>query len=144
MTYKALLVIALVALSACSRPTATVMTGTFETLSLGTIETPGCVFRANDTPQNSDEILFATYFGNLDHIAVARFKGETIKLVPKEVPDLTTDGLDITYEVIDYLKWQVRLQVEMIEPTSRPPILSGTLTLVGTDVVSTVTGLCGR
>lgn len=100
--------IALTALSACSRPVAAEMSGDFETLSLSTIESPACVFHLADTPDNDDAILFATYAGNLDHIAVVRFKGETIKLVPKAIPDLSVDTFDVTYEVIDYLNWQVQ------------------------------------
>lgn len=116
MTMRALFpvatIAALIALSACSRPTATELTGTFETLSLATIEEPGCVFRAFETPEDDDAVVFATYEGNLDHIAVARFKGETIKLVPKDVPDISVDTFDVTYEVIDYLRWQVRASAD--------------------------------
>lgn len=111
MTYQALAVLALVALSACSRPV-TELAGDFETLSLATMEAPGCVFHTADAPDDDEAILFATYLGNLDHIAVVRFKGETIKLVPKEVPDLSSDTFDVTYEVIDYLNWQVRVVSE--------------------------------
>lgn len=109
MSHKAIFVLALVALSACSRP-AVELTGDFETLSLATIEAPGCVFHQAEAPNDDDAILFATYLGNLDHIAVVRFKGETIKLVPKETPDLSSDTFDVTYEVIDYLNWQVRAE----------------------------------
>lgn len=107
MIYKAFAIVALVALSACSRP-ATELTGDFETLSLATIDAPGCVFHTAEGLDDDNAILFVTYLGNLDHIAVVRFKGETIKLVPKEVPDMTTDTFDVTYEVIDYLNWQVQ------------------------------------
>jgi hypothetical protein len=99
---------ALTALSACSRPAPAEMTGDFETLSLATIENPGCVFHQADAADEDDAIVFATYAGNLDHIAVVRFKGETIKLVPKVIPDMTVDTFDVTYEVIDYLNWQVQ------------------------------------
>ncbi|GHA82314.1 hypothetical protein GCM10009069_01810 [Algimonas arctica] len=102
---------ALVALSACNRPSGD-LTGTFETLLLATIENPGCVFRSAETPEDDEAVIFATYAGNLDYIAVTRFKGETIKLVPKEVPDMSTDTFDVTYEVIDYLRWQVRAVVD--------------------------------
>lgn len=99
---------ALTALSACSRPSAAEMTGNFETLSLALIENPACVFRLADAADDDDAILFATYAGNLDDIAVVRFKNETIKLVPKKVPDMTVDTFDVRYEVIDYLNWQVQ------------------------------------
>lgn len=104
------LITAMTVLSACSRP-AIDLTGTFETISLGTIEEPGCVFRQADATDDDEAVLFVTYDGNLDHIAVVRYKGETIKLVPKEVPDLTDDTFDVMYEVIDYLNWQVRAEV---------------------------------
>lgn len=141
MNIRALLPVAVIAgltaLSACSRPEPAEMKGTFETLSLATLEEPGCVFRAFETPEDDDAVVFATYAGNLDHIAVARFKGETIKLVPKEVPDLSVDTFDVTYEVIDYLRWQVRASVDNG---------IGELRLIQngetTDVVSAMIGSC--
>lgn len=79
--------------------------GGFETIALDIIDSPNCVF----TPVGEDEgVAFATYADNLDNMAVARYKGETIKLVPKEVPTFDGNTFDVTYEVIDYLKWQVR------------------------------------
>jgi hypothetical protein len=125
----------LTALSACSRPSPAELTGEFETLSLRTIEAPKCVFRAADRMDDDEAVIFATYDGNLDHIAVTRYKGETIKLVPKEVPDLSSDTFDVTYEVIDYLNWQVRAtsvdgigQLELIqrgEPTEVASLMIG-------------------
>lgn len=129
------LLTALIGLSACSRPAAAEMTGDFETLSLALIENPACVFRQADAPDDDDAILFATYAGNLDHIAVVRFKSETIKLVPKEIPDMTVDTFDVTYEVIDYLNWQVQAtatdgvgQLQLFqkgEPTSVVTLMRG-------------------
>jgi hypothetical protein len=142
MTHRALFPIAilasLVALSACSRPTPAEMTGAFETLSLATIEKPECVFRTAESAEGDDNaVVFATYKGNLDYIGVTRFKGETIKLVPKEVPDLSDDTFDVTYEVIDYLRWQVRAVVNNG---------IGELRLIQngeeTDVVSAMIGSC--
>jgi hypothetical protein len=110
----------LTALSACSRPSPAELTGDFETLSLRTIEAPKCVFRAADRMDDDEAVIFATYDGNLDHIAVTRYKGETI---------------NVTYEVIDYLNWQVRAtsvdgigQLELIqrgEPTEVASLMIG-------------------
>ncbi|MGJ8559863.1 MAG: hypothetical protein ACSHX3_06470 [Litorimonas sp.] len=142
MNIRALLPVAVIAgltaLSACSRPTSAEMIGTFETLSLATIEKPGCVFRTAESAEGDDNaVVFATYEGNLDYIAVTRFKGETIKLVPKEVPDLSDDTFDVTYEVIDYLRWQVRASADNG---------IGELRLIQngeeTDVVSAMIGSC--
>lgn len=134
-TFTVAAMAALTALSACSRPSPAELTGEFETLSLGKIEAPKCVFRAADRMDDDEAVIFATYDGNLDHIAVTRYRGETIKLVPKEVPNLSSDTFDVTYEVIDYLNWQVRAtavdgigQLQLIqsgEPTDVTSLMIG-------------------
>ena len=83
--------------------------GQFETIAFGTISNPDCVF----TPVGeSDGVAFATYQDNPDYMAVARYKGETIKLVPREVPNFEGATFDVTYDVVDYLKWQIRVASE--------------------------------
>jgi hypothetical protein len=42
-------------------------------------------------------------------MGVARFGGETIKLAPREIPTFDGNSFDVTYDVIDYLKWQIRV-----------------------------------
>ena len=91
-------------LAACNPPSND-EPGQFETIALSVIENPACVF----TPIDSEGVAFATYQDNPDFMAVARFGGETIKLVPREIPSFDGDTFDVTYDVIDYLKWQIRV-----------------------------------
>ena len=102
---KRLALIPLIALAACNPPVDDTP-GEFETFSASLIADAGCRFAP--VGGDGDALLFATYADNPDHLAVAKFKGETLKLVPREPQPMDTDSFDILYEVVDYLKWQVR------------------------------------
>ncbi|MGB6230011.1 MAG: hypothetical protein WBF53_07780 [Litorimonas sp.] len=101
---RGIILLGALALMACNPPTRD-GAGGFETISASVIDTPRCVFTPAD---GSEGIAFATYRDNPDFMAVVRYKGETLKLVPREAPVFDGETFDITYEVIDYLKWQVR------------------------------------
>ncbi|MEL7232337.1 MAG: hypothetical protein AAGJ85_07495 [Pseudomonadota bacterium] len=131
---KRMFVIAALALAACN-PTVDSSQGAFETIDEAVLQDVACVFRPAD---GTEGVFFATYADNPDFLAVARYKNETIKLVPREVPVFDGDTFDITYEVIDYLKWQVRAEAVDGE---------GGLTLIqdgtATDITADMIGSCG-
>jgi hypothetical protein len=121
-------------LVACN-PTVDDSLGVFEAIDPALLPDVACVFEPAD---GSEGVLFATYKDNPDYLAVARYKSETIKLVPREEPVFEGDTFDVTYEVIDYLKWQVRAEAVNGE---------GGLTLirdgVPTDITADMIGSCG-
>ena len=127
-----LMALALLSLAACTPPVDDTP-GVFETFDAALIADAGCRFSPVDG--GADALLFATYAGNPDHLAVAKFKGETLKLVPKEPQPMDADTFDITYEVIDYLRWQVRAsamdgvgELQLVrdgEPTDRRAAMTG-------------------
>lgn len=133
--------------------------GAFETIPETTIADPDCLFRVGnsafeetqpdevqadagiaeeDVTIDPNGIVFATYRDNPDFLAVARFKGETIKLAPKEIPEFEGDTFDVTYDVIEYRKWQIRAVSQQGE---------GELRLIRNNVVTDVSiamqGSCG-
>lgn len=109
---RALYLVGAIALVGCNPPVNN-DPGQFETIPLATIENPACVFNPviDETVEatSSIEVAFATYQDNPDYMAVARYKGETLKLVPREVPSFDQNTFDVTYDVVDYLKWQIRV-----------------------------------
>ena len=108
--------------------------GQFETIAPGTISNPDCVFTPAD---DSEGVAFATYQDNPDHMAVARYKGETIKLVPREVPTFEADTFDVTYDVVNYLKWQIR--VTSVNGVGEMRLLQDSQE---TDIAQQITGSC--
>ena len=130
------------ALAACNPPV-DATTGEFEEFSLDRVQPVGCVFTALGWG-DPGMAVFATREGDLDHMAYVRFKGETLKLVPREVPDFSGENIDVTYDVVDYLKWKVRLNVQVFEPKTRPVTYSGDLKFEGLDAEVAIVGSCGR
>jgi len=139
---KRALALTAMALCACQPPVDETQ-GAFETFPVARVQPTECVFTAVDAA-DAEMALFVTRKDDLDHMGYARFKGETLKLVPREVPDLSGETIDVTYEVIDYLKWKVRVQAETTNWETRPTTYTGQISLLDTDISVPITGVCGR
>lgn len=133
---KRILVITAAALCACQPPVDETQ-GAFETFPVARVQPTECVFKAVDAADTM-MALFVTRKDDLDHMGYARFKGETLKLVPREVPDLSGETIDVTYEVVDYLKWKVRVEATQQTDAS----YAGSISLLGSDVSAQITGRC--
>jgi len=133
---RALTLTAAIALCACQPPVDETL-GAFEAFPVARVQPTECVFTAVDAA-DSEIALFVTRKDDLDHMGYARFKGETLKLVPREVPDLSGETIDVTYEVVDYLKWKVRVEATRQTDAS----YTGSISLLGSDVSAQVTGRC--
>ncbi len=134
---KRMIVIFAVALCAC-QPPVDETSGTFETFSVARVQPTECVFTPIGAP-DSDEPLFVTRKGDLNHMGYVRYKDETLKLLPRVVPNSSSATIDMSYDVIDYLKWTVRLEAARQDDGS----YTGSLSLAGTEVSANVTGSCG-
>ena len=132
---RLLLICAAFGLTAC-QPPADDTPGVFEPFNAARVADAGCAFFADGT-DSQDQYMFATRQGDPDHIALAQFKGELLKLVPPAVPSFDGGALDITYDVLDYLNWKVRLQAEPTGQDAQSVGYDGSLTLSRDD--STIT-----
>lgn len=143
---KRVVLIGTTALLTACQPPSDDTPGVFEPFDAARIPATGCAFVA-DGATDQTALMFATREGNPDFMAHVQFKGELLKLVPREVPDFDSGALDITYDVVDYLKWKVRL---LAEPTGTGPDsqgYDGSLTLLrdGTELMTSadIYGECG-
>ncbi|WP_298917699.1 hypothetical protein [uncultured Algimonas sp.] len=132
------------ALTACQPPIdATV--GELEPFDVTRVGQTHCVFDGENA--NGDGALFATRMADENDMAHVQFKGEFLKLVPRTRPDFDGGPLDITYDVVDYLKWRVRLEATPLSSGVEHTRYEGTLTLLreGSDSLATaaIIGDCG-
>ncbi|MEM7729175.1 MAG: hypothetical protein AAF311_07855 [Pseudomonadota bacterium] len=131
-------------LTACQPPVDTAP-GTFEPFDVARVGQTHCVFDAVDA--DGEGALFATRMSDENDMAHVQYKGEFLKLVPRVPPTFDAEPLDVTYDVVDYIKWRVRVQVDPVESGPEHTDYEGTLTLLreGSDSLATadVRGSCG-
>lgn len=118
--------------------------GSFEAFPMAQVDDAACVFAAPE----KDGILFAIVADDPDHLAYARFKGETLRLVPRVVPDFAGADIDVIYDVLDYPKWQVAASLQSAKGgAEKGDDYSGSLSLLQnnepTETTTTITGSCG-
>ncbi|GLQ20171.1 hypothetical protein ACFFUB_03485 [Algimonas porphyrae] len=123
-----LIIAAMAGLTAC-QPPADDTPGMFEPFAATRVADAACMFFA-DGDASQDQYMFATREDDVDHIAYVQFKGELLKLIPRDVPDFAGEPLDVTYDVLDYLNWKVRLQAEPTGTDAGSAGYDGSLTLM--------------
>lgn len=133
---KRLYVIAAGLLAACNPPVSDAP-GAFEGLMVERVQPAHCIFTAPDST-DTDQALFITRKDDPADMAYVRFKGETLKLVPETVPDFSGEALDVTYDVLDYLDWKVRVTAVRGDDG----VYSGTLSLRNLGASAPFTGRC--
>jgi hypothetical protein len=137
-SFTGLFVVLAASLAAC-QPTGDQTPAQFETFALDRVQPVGCAFVGSDMDFSEvGEVLFATRDGDPDFTAYARYGGETLRLMPRTTPAKADIRYDITYDVVDYLNWEIRVLADR-----RPDgLYDGTMTLLGKDSEVSIIGRC--